>query len=190
MFEVASFFHAVVPGEKAALLIAQDRLDFLRRPHEEPAFLALAVRVLGRVETAAGLHHLADHVRSRFRNDLAEQGISGGLEGLGIGPQEQRVVVEHLLEVGDQPFRVDGIAVESAAQVVVDAAVAHFRQGMDGHVEGRLPPGPEVLAQQEGQRHGRGELGLRAETAVGGVIGRGDPGEGLVEQARFQGLVA
>jgi hypothetical protein len=42
-----------------------------------------------------------------------------------VGPGEERVVVEHLLEVGDEPDVVDRITREPAADVVEDAAGRH-----------------------------------------------------------------
>jgi hypothetical protein len=47
--------------------------------------------------------------------------------------QELGVVVQHLLEMRDEPSFVDRIARESAAEVVVDAALADVGQrGLDG----------------------------------------------------------
>ena len=45
--------------------------------------------------------------------------------GVGVHAHEQRLVVEHLLEVRDEPALVDGVAGEAAADVVVDAARRH-----------------------------------------------------------------
>ena len=46
---------------------------------------------------------------------------------------QQRVVVEHLLEVRDEPALVDRVAREAAAEVIVDAALADVgERGVDG----------------------------------------------------------
>ena len=47
------------------------------------------------------------------------------LPAVQVGAGEQRVVVEHLLEVGHGPGGIDRVAVEAAAELVVDAAVHH-----------------------------------------------------------------
>ena len=39
--------------------------------------------------------------------------------------EELRIVVEHFFEVRDEPARVDGVAREASAEMVVDAALAH-----------------------------------------------------------------
>ena len=51
-----------------------------------------------------------------------------------VGAGEEGVVVEHLLEVGDRPGRVDAVAREPAAQLVIDAAGRHRAQGLQRHV--------------------------------------------------------
>ena len=63
--------------------------------------------------------------------------MAEGLEAVEVGAGEQRVVVEHLLEVGHQPARVDGIAREAAADLVVDAAARH---GVEGPVTTSVSP--------------------------------------------------
>ena len=50
---------------------------------------------------------------------------------------EQRVVVEHLLEVRDGPGRVDGVAGEAAADLVVDPAGGHRPQRVERHLRAR-----------------------------------------------------
>ena len=62
VFEISPCLHAVVSGEQAAVFFPKDFLYFIGRPHEETAFFAFAVGVLGRVEPTAGLEHLADKV--------------------------------------------------------------------------------------------------------------------------------
>jgi hypothetical protein len=43
--------------------------------------------------------------------------------------EEEAIVVEHFLEVGDTPGAVGGIAHEAARNRVKDPAVSHFFQG-------------------------------------------------------------
>ena len=52
----------------------------------------------------------------------------------------KRVVVQHLLEVRDQPAGVHGVAREAAAHLVVHAAAGHGAQGVEAHPPSR--PGP------------------------------------------------
>ncbi len=80
-----------------------------------------------------------------------------------IGAGQQRVVVQHLLEVGDDPARVHGVAREPAADLVVHAAAGHGAQGLEAHA-------PLAARQQELDRRGGRELGRAAEAAVLGVV--------------------
>jgi hypothetical protein len=51
-----------------------------------------------------------------------------------VRAREQRVVVEHLLEVRDDPPRVDAVAGEPAADLVVHAAGRHPAQRVQRHL--------------------------------------------------------
>ena len=79
-----------------------------------------------------------------------------------VGAGEQRVVVEHLLEVGDEPGLVDRVAGEAAADLVVDAAVGH-------RVERHLHHVLRAVRQQQLERRRGRELGRSAEPAVARV---------------------
>ena len=97
------------------------------------------------------------------RHTSARRASSLGLETMKIGAGEQRVVVEHLLEVRNRPGRVHAVAGEAAAELVVDAAACHRAQGVQRHIA--LP-----AAQQE-LDHGRlRELGCAAEPSVARVV--------------------
>jgi hypothetical protein len=76
-----------------------------------------------------------------------------------VGRHEQRVVVEHLLEVRHEPPLVDRVAVEAAADEVVHAAGGHRVEGLRRHVRF---PAPEQQLQHRGGR----ELRCSAEASV------------------------
>ena len=103
-----------------------------------------------------------------------------------------RLVVEHLLEVGHEPFRVHRVAVEAAAHMVVDAAPCHAAQRLRDHAR-RLDPGLagealERRAAQEELEVGRpGKLGRAAEAPVPRVEALGVVLVGLLE-GRARGL--
>ena len=87
-----------------------------------------------------------------------------------IDPQQQRVVVEHLLEVRHPPEPVDAVAGEAAGQLVVHAAPRHRLARPGDEVEGLLRPRTRGVAQQELQHHRRRELRAVAESAGLGVV--------------------
>ena len=93
-----------------------------------------------------------------------------------VGARQQAVVVEHLLEVGDEPDAVDRVASEAAAELVVDAAGQH-------RVE-RLPTHLGLAAgQQQLERGGGRELRRAAEAAVL-AVGGGEQALGRRRQHR------
>ena len=111
----------------------QDLADRGRRPDVEAPLDPLRVGVERRVEAALGPAHLAQHPVERLLAGAPVAPVAEPLPAVQVGAGEQRVVVEHLLEVGDEPDRVDRVAGEAAAELVVDAAGEH-------RVERRLAP--------------------------------------------------
>ena len=79
------------------------------------------------------------------------------------------IVVEHLLEVGHEPQRIDRVASEAAAEVIVDAALADVGQGVQNRLADSLIVAREALPPEQVQ-HGRlRELGRAGEAAMDGV---------------------
>ena len=115
--------------------------DLLGAPDIEPAFLALAVGVERAGEGAAAIGggrgaHLAQQPGHGLADALFVERFAGLLPGERQQLEQGRVVVEHLLEMRHQPGGVGGVAREAAAQVIVDAALAHAMQRqMHGLVE-------------------------------------------------------
>jgi hypothetical protein len=92
---------------------------------------------------------------------------------------EQRIVVEHLLEVGDDPLRVDAVAREAAADLVVHAARSHPPQRVQRHLA--LAPAQEELDDRRG-----GKLRRAAPPAVLAVVGPAEGGHRAVERRRIE----
>ena len=112
------------------------RDSLVGRPQVEGALDPLAVGVQG-IGVLAGGEGRAGiggdrHLAREPSDDAADRQFEVFAQVAGLGPgaspgpgeraQQQGVVVEHLLEVRDGPCRVDRIAVEAAADDVVDAA--------------------------------------------------------------------
>ena len=119
------------------------------RPRERRALDAVGVGVLRRGEAAVLERELAQEVVEDALRDLAPLLVAGHLPGREVRAREQRVVVEHLLEVRHEPDRVDRIAVEAAAELVVDPAVGHAPQRAQRHRERLLAAAAAVHAEQE-----------------------------------------
>jgi hypothetical protein len=125
MLEVAVRGHAMMEGERRGVGGPEDLGELRRRPRVEAALLALAVGVLRRAERALGRGQVALDVREDAAHGVGPARIPGGAERVEVGVREQRLIVEHLLEVRDAPFAIGGVAMEAAAEHVVQSVRAH-----------------------------------------------------------------
>ena len=103
---------------------------------------------------------------------------------------EQRVVVQHLLEVRHQPVRVGAVAGEAAAELVVDAAIGHGVQRARHHRQDRRVAGSAPGSEQELEGHRRRELRRAAEPAVHGVEAGTDARGGGIELRSLRVVIA
>lgn len=186
LFERALLGDAEISGGELGVLLPQYGAQLLRRPYVVralgvPARTVVAVRVQRGGEAALFGAQFADHEVGGLDGDPTGQVRAGGPPQVGVGPAQQGVVVEHLLEVRHGPVRVHRIARESAAELVVDAAAGHRRAGRLRHFQGRRGAGARVVTEQEFQRHGRRELGRAAESAVHRVEFAGQAHQGGVQ---------
>src|SRR5262245_8780131 len=83
-----------------------------------------------------------------------------------IDPQQQRVVVQHLLEMGDRPGRIDAVASEATGKLVVHSAAGHRLAGLPHHLKRLSVAGSRVVPEKELKNHGRWKLRRRSEAAV------------------------
>ncbi len=187
--EVPALAHIIERGKNHRIVVAQHLAQLGGRPDKEGALFAVRgirrgqrVGVLGREEAAGRVAHLADDIVERLFGDAAIEWVAAVLERLDIDARQQRVVVEHLLEVRHQPLLVDAIAVESAAELVVHAALGHGAQGLLQHAHALLVAGALGVAQQELEGHGLGKLGGAAKAAVVRLELVCQRTEGVVEQ--------
>src|SRR6266403_4477080 len=95
----------------------------------------LAVRILGRKETALLRGHVAPDVIERIARDLFEERFASDLERIEIRGGELGLIVEHFFEMRDVPVGIDGIAVEPAAQMIMHSAGRHLAQSEKIHLQ-------------------------------------------------------
>ena len=123
------------------------------------------VGILGGGDAATREAEVSVDVLDDLGGHLAIAGVTGDLVGMDVELQEPGLVVEHLLEVGDDPVLVHRVPGEPAAEVVVDAAGCHrVERGLD-HRQGVRRSVPGERAHDEVEVLGRGELRRRAEAA-------------------------
>ena len=133
----------------AQLLPASTRSTSPRRPgSRRPATTRIRRREAG-ARAARGRACPRRRAASVVAGDLVRVEVHAGQLG---------VVVQHLLEVRDRPGGVDGVAVEAAADLVVDAAAVHVVEREQRGVEQAAVAGGDVAAQQEVERRRVREL--------------------------------
>src|SRR2546422_6126851 len=88
---------------------------------------------------------------------------------LGIVGQQPGVVVQHLFKVRDNPPRVRGIPVKSAAQLIVHAAARRFRQRARDHLQQGIVMRPGKPAEQQLDRGWMWKFWRVTESAVRGI---------------------
>ena len=207
-FPVALVGDVVGLAEKGRVHWAQDVDDLGLAPDVELALLALAVGIERSGKAAALGDHLALQPVDRFLDARLVELVAALAVGLAQQVDEQRVVVEHLLEVRRQPTLVHRVAREAAAQVIVDAALANVGE-RDVHrlarreiavADGAAPQQPEEAPLRKLGRageaaaahvhridHAPGEIGQRRILDVGFGTGLFALGERLDQQG---GVVA
>ena len=156
------------------------RRALLRRPRVREPFDAVGVSVLRGGEAAARQPQLAHHVVEGLLRDYAVALLAGEQPRMEVGRHQERVVVEHLLEVRHEPLRVDGVAVEAAADEVVHPAGRHPVERQPHRLERATP-------QEELEHRGGRELRRVAEAAPARVeharAGRARPRRGAPRSA-------
>src|SRR6185437_15326742 len=126
---------------------AEEAIDLGFVPDVELALLVLAVGVEAAAEAAFRRQHLAHQPVDRLGDALGIKRASGVLPDERHQRDELGVVVEHLLEMRRQPARVDSVAGEAAARMLVDGALAHAVERMryrvaEFRLAGALPRAP------------------------------------------------
>ena len=106
--EVSAVGHAEVALDLVRV-VAADLADLGGRPEVELAFDAFGVGILGCVEAARGVREVAEHVADDVFDDRAVAGFAGREIPVQVRAGQQRVVVQHLLEVRDEPRVVGGV---------------------------------------------------------------------------------
>ena len=134
-FKVALRRDVVELTEGCRVLFAEQSFHFGGFPDEKLAFHAFAIGILRGIEAAVFcVIHLPQHVVKRLRCDVAIERLLRRLERLKIGDDELRVIVKHLLEMWDEPASIGGIAVETAAHLVIHTTPRHFFQREFNHL--------------------------------------------------------
>ena len=144
-------------------------------PSVSASWLAAKRAVVGR--------QLADHVVERARRDVAVARVAGQLPGVQVDPRELGVVVEHLLEVRDQPARrpsSSGGSRRRAGRACPPSAIASSeRRAM---ASGRASPVARCRRSRNSIVIGCGNLGARPQPPLTGSNDASIAGRGRLQQ--------
>ncbi len=189
---VAEFADVVVQLRDAQLLGRKDRRGFFARPGKVVAIvIERNVGVLRRIKPAALLvaqpliHPAHDVLRNGCKLWLDE-----GLKRMNVVAEQAGVVVKHLLEMRDDPALIDGIAMESSSELIVDSAPRHLCERDGDGLRGGLIAGARRQIGEQVKHRWMGKLGLRPEPAIAGIELRDSALYQLVDDAERERIAA
>ena len=167
MFPIPQIGNIVAGTESAGIFcVLEDGLDLCRRPDEKLSFDSFRIRIRCGIESSGKVGHLPENIIEHFRRDLAIGGLFRDLIGFQVGPCQEGIVVEHLLEMGDQPALVGGVPCEPATDMIVDPPVRHRIERARDHLQDSALPCSAVTTEEQREPCGRGKLWRTTESAV------------------------
>src|SRR6266852_2182107 len=107
------------------------------------------------------------------------------LVGFQAADCELRLVVEHLLEVRNPPLCVDGIPVKPSADMIMDAALGHFADRRERHVERGGISASVIPPEKKIESHWPREFRPRAEAPMHRIIAGRNLFESIAECGVF-----
>ena len=161
----------IVASQVTVFVVVQQRADLIGGPDVKAPLLALAVRIQRCVVATFGRLHLPDDPLSGSTGSRLKQWFCRRPPEVAVEAKQGAVIVEHLFEVWDHPRVIGRIAVETAAELVVDSAQSHSGQGMIHNKQrtrvGLVPaPAERPVPQHADQVRRMREFGRPAKTAV------------------------
>ena len=167
--KVSTDIHTPVAAGDLRVVRRQQREQLLAGPDEILALDPLGVRVGRGVKRPVGRLQTVQQVFAGFGGDAAKELVPRRAPAVEVERNQQRVVVEHLLEMRHEPDLVHGVAVKAPGQLVVNAALRHPAQRQREMLArarrvGRLRI--ERLTQDQLQVGRLRKLGRAAETAM------------------------
>ena len=87
--------------------------------------MPLTVGILRSKERAVWMREFTTNILQGLFHDFTKPILFGETPSIEVDPHQLRVVVEHLLEMGNQPLAIHRIAMEPAAEMIVDPSSCH-----------------------------------------------------------------
>ena len=111
------------------------------------------------------MSEVSQDVVDGFLNNLFVPRKLSDLICVQVNTHKKRLVVEHLFKVRYKPLAVDGVASETAAEVIVDSARCHGVERCCRYVQSRRVCVCGIATQQQVDIHSGREFGRRTKTA-------------------------
>ena len=127
-FKIAALRHRIVPAELLSHFSPQHCGNLSRLPDEVASLMPIAVGILRSKERAVRMREFTTDVLQRLFHNFTKPVLFRETPSIEIDPHQLRVVVEHLLEMGNQPLAVHRVAVKPAAEMIVDPSGRHGSQ--------------------------------------------------------------
>ena len=121
----------------------QRLLEVCLGPRVVRTLVAVRLGIDGGEKAALGRGHLSQYEVQREARHPIEPLARGEGRRLGVEPRQRRVVVQHLLEVRDEPVGVGRVAVKAPGQVVHHPAAGHVIESDHEHAKGPARPKPD-----------------------------------------------
>ena len=186
ILKIAMLSQAVVALGQHELRLCEQGLQLCLRPAVEFTLLALAVGILGGVEAAVLVSHVAEDVAQDVVCDVGVFFVAADEMGVEVEVQQLGIIVEHLLEMRHKPLGINGVPCEAAADLVVHAAGRHLVAGVKHHVDGVLVAGAMRVAQQHQRLARPGKFRCITKAAVARVVLGLEPLHRLVQPRRVE----
>ncbi|OQB35207.1 MAG: hypothetical protein BWY09_02396 [Candidatus Hydrogenedentes bacterium ADurb.Bin179] len=133
--KIAFLRYGVYTAEFISIPRSEMRQNLLPGPEIKPPFFSFAVRVFRRIEPAFGIPQVPQHIIQRLTGHHLEERIPGNLPGFQVSDRQLCIVIQHFLEMGHPPFLIGGITMETAPDMVVQAARRHVSQCGQCHIQ-------------------------------------------------------
>src|SRR5712691_5197296 len=97
--EITVLANAEIMHGELELIRSEELRKFFAGPAVELAFVTFTVGILGGVEAASGMSHIAKHIGKNVAGNIRVTGVTGDEISIEVQLRELRIVVEHFLEM-------------------------------------------------------------------------------------------
>ena len=169
ILEISLGGDADIRDGEGSFILGEDGGDFSFGEAVELAFLPFTVGILGGVKAAVGVGHVALEITDNIADHGMVLRIAADQAGIEIKIDQLGIVIEHFLEVRDEPFFIHRVAGEAAAQLVIHAAGRHPAAGEEHLIHQFLITGGDGVHQDQARDLWLREFGGSTEAAVFGI---------------------